>query len=155
MTTTLCYKSYSVETCEHTTTFPNMYWESENVPLYGCEQVSMAIIIYPFGASATNRGNVGIYVRYYCEADITLQVQSTILVKIGNGQPKVEVYAKLLDKTQFGQGFGSPKIFPSSCFAEGTTMDVSCTVSIKEFVVKRGGKTITTTPAGSRVTNLN
>ncbi len=99
----------------------------------------MPIIIYPFEDSVINRSNVSIYIRYYCKAD-TLQVQSTISAKIGNGQPKVDIHANLLDKTQFRQGFGSPKIFFSSCFAEDATIDVSSQFLLKSLWLRKVAK---------------
>jgi hypothetical protein len=124
MKTTIVYQYYNFETHEHKGTHPNIYFETEQVPLNGCTGVSASIRLYPNGNNS-NRKNASIFTVFYCEdSKVSLRLKYSIAIiphsdKLypvtpdkpitgGNEGYVVSVGGGGHSMVQFGQEFGYP-----------------------------------------------
>ncbi len=152
MTTKISYTSYNVETNTHQGTFPNTYWESEQIPLYECEEVKAAIRLYPVGDGKESRGNVGLFVWFYGKPQaFTLEVDNMEIKLTGNEEvvhsEKVE---KRMGDKQVGRGWSD---FCSTNTILGKDVQIDCSITIK-LISETDGKRITTWPYGARLYEL-
>lgn len=153
MTTKYNYKYYNVETHQHQGTFPDLYWESEYVPLYGCEKVSVALRIYPTGDNAKNRGYVSAFLYFKCE-DPTASLEYNYSMNVSGKTTKQRqangVTVEDGGDTEFGAGWGFGKHCAMDSVFQAKQVELEYSVTVVQFTQKAGDNTVITRPVGEQ-----
>lgn len=140
---------YSVKR-PHKGDFPNCYWDSQRVPLYGADEVKCFLRVYPSGKATT--GYTSIYLHFerelneqtsYFEADISIYINKTQKEdKAIIGDPDAAVVLKVVP---FGKAYGWLKFCPITEVFIEEAIEVGFTLTIKKIVI---------TPIGERMHDL-
>lgn len=142
-------RAYNVETSIHQGTFPNCYWESDRIPLYGCEGVAIATAIYPFGNSNESRGDICAYINFYgISSNLTLDVNFVITLR---GNQIVSRSSPYHSEVTIGADDWGWASFCNLDVIKGSDVTIEVTVTVKTISLKEGNRKTTTHPAGSRL----
>jgi hypothetical protein len=148
MATTIIYKYYNIGTHQHQG-HPNIFWETESVPLHGCSGVSASIRLYPYGNSATE-GYASLYIRFYGGDDnILLKTNATCTIR-GTKEVtlRMEISVGQGQMVEFGGGRGWVKFCNFAVVQDTSQVTLTCRIEILEFIMKCGKRITTIYPTG-------
>jgi hypothetical protein len=150
MTTKYQYRSYNINTHKHVGTFPNIFWESAPINLYGGEGITATISIFPIGSESSARGKTTAFVTLNYKGPSVLSVEIDVSISIRGSR-----VATRSGRWECGDRgsipFGTRKgwhIDSSDSVLESGAVDVGFIVTIRKITKYGIGCTQTIIPKG-------
>lgn len=138
----MTYNYYRL-TDKHLGNFPNLYWCSPRVPLYGCEGVHVSLRIYPTGDGTS--GEVSAYIYLHCD-DPSAELNIKCSLKLLDFHQQFS-QAIIDNKNTIGWGWtGFCNMKPLFQVAE---VPVEFTVTVLQFKTTKQNHVMVTRPEGT------
>ena len=151
MTTKFQYNYYDAFTHKHSGVFPDMYWESQRVALYGCPGITTCLRIYPTDGQGV-RGYAGVYIFIHSTSGKEVLEVKTRIHMLGHDEGEQAPSFTVGEgcEVPFGEGNGWTQLFESAEILKEPKISISYSVTVLKITEREGVDETITRPAGEK-----